>query len=339
MNKKTIKNILIITGFILLGLNFVIYLIDVENILEALLMMAFETFDEFGKLESLLSILSTILLTFGFLIKKDNSSYETENNINSSRKYKILRIIGYIPFLGVLIFVSFLANSFNDFFRKIHTLSLFVWPLYLVGFILIIKNSSKNRAIITLLAIIVLFNMNKFININVLTGWKKINIGNSEFYDNCILNIDLDGNKQYEEIEIKSSGKYIKINGKKYVVNKYVENEIDKNDASILFSSFNNDYNVNQYHILDLNQDNIMEIIHRTYSNMISPSCSYYTIYNFYNNELYQVGSMGFIGNMPNEIYVKNNTLKFEYWPYETSKNSRVEIVENLQLNYLESNN
>lgn len=156
---------------------------------------------------------------------------------------------------------------------------------------------------------------------NRFSGWEKINIGNSEYYNDCNTTIDLDGDAQKENIDIKLSEKHIIINGKEYVVNK---------------KAINNDYNNNQYHICDLNGDNIMEIIHRTFSLMSSPITSYYTIYNFYNNDLYKVGELSFMGNIPNEIYVKDNTLKFEYWPYESPKNVKKEIVLNLDLNYLD---
>lgn len=74
-----------------------------------------------------------------------------------------------------------------------------------------------------------------------------------------------------------------------------------------------------------------MEIIHRTYSNMLSPITSYYTIYNYYNNKIHMIGEISFMGNIPNEIYVKNNKLKFQYWPYETPENYTEEIILDLQ--------
>lgn len=151
--------------------------------------------------------------------------------------------------------------------------------------------------------------------------WRKINIENCQYYDNCIIKMDLNGDEQEEKIDIKSSGKYLIINGEEYVVNK---------------KDINNDYNINQYHICDLNGDNIMEIVHRTFSNRISPITSYYTIYNFYNNALHKVSEMSFVGNIPNEIYVKDNTFKFEYWPYESAQDYKKELVLNLDLNYLD---
>lgn len=92
------------------------------------------------------------------------------------------------------------------------------------------------------------------------------------------------------------------------------------------------DFNVNQYHIVDLNGDGVLEIIHRTFSNMISPITSKYTIYNFTNNNLKEIGSISIIGNIPNEIYVKKNTIKFEYWPYESPRDYTEEIVYELNV-------
>lgn len=151
--------------------------------------------------------------------------------------------------------------------------------------------------------------------------WKKISLKDCAFYDDENLKIDLDGDEQDENINIKSTGKFIVINDKEYVVNKKVTNR---------------DYTTNQYHICDLNNDNIMEIIHRTFSYITSPITSYYTIYNYYNNKLYEVGKMSFVGNIPNDIYVRDNTIKFEYWPYESPPDYSEEIKIDLQLNYLD---
>ena len=166
--------------------------------------------------------------------------------------------------------------------------------------------------------------------------WKKINLKNCKYYEDCNLKIDLDGDTQEENVEIKSSGKYIIINGKEYIVNKRANDENEDNKDDNLIHVLDNHCNVNQYYIIDMNNDNIMEIIHRTYSNMISPITSYYTIYNLYNYELVQIGEMSFMGNIPNNVYVKDNTIKFKYWPYESPDDYREEIVLDLQLNYLD---
>ena len=95
---------------------------------------------------------------------------------------------------------------------------------------------------------------------------------------------------------------------------------------------FGIDYDRNQYHIVDLNGDGILEIIHRTFSKSISPITSKYTIYNFVNNNLKEIGTISIIGNIPNEIYVKGNIIKFEYWPYESPKDYTKEVVYKLNI-------
>lgn len=97
---------------------------------------------------------------------------------------------------------------------------------------------------------------------------------------------------------------------------------MNENDTT----GFNN-YNVNQYHIVDLNSDGILEIIHRTFSDMISQITSKYTIYNYTNNKLKEIGNISIIGNIPNEIYVKENKIKFEYWPYESPRDYTEEVI------------
>ena len=106
--------------------------------------------------------------------------------------------------------------------------------------------------ILVALIIIIYFSINRF------CGWKKINIGNSEYYNDCNINIDLDGDSQKENIDIKSSGKHIIINGKKYVVNKRASNEYAQKTSVV--------YPVNRYinpgiknfflkHDVDVNED------------------------------------------------------------------------------------
>lgn len=156
-------------------------------------------------------------------------------------------------------------------------------------------------------------------NKNSTDEWKKINIGNG-YCENTIIELDLDGDNIKEEIDIKTSGKYITINSKEYTVNKYFN---ESNSASNTV----HDYNINHYHIVDLNSDGILEIIHRTFSDMISPITSKYTIYNYTNNKLKEIGNISIIGNIPNEIYVKENIIKFEYWPYESSIDYTEEVI------------
>lgn len=153
--------------------------------------------------------------------------------------------------------------------------------------------------------------------------WKKINIENYGYYESTTMELDLDGDNIKEKVGINESGKYISINDKNYIVNKY----LNENDIT----SFNN-YNVNQYHIVDLNSDGVLEIIHRTFSDMISPITSKYTIYNYTNNKLKEIGNISIIGNIPNEIYVKKNKIKFEYWPYESPRDYTEEVIYELDV-------
>lgn len=156
MNKKFLKRYLIIIGLILLFVNFIICFIKEGDIFFALFTMAFETFAEFGELESILSILGTIFLVLGLIIKQENEP-KTLNNENSIVKYKILRVLGYLPFIGILCFsiyssicgFSFLFSTsygMGAFFGTIFLISLFIWPLYIIGAIIIIKSSSKINA-------------------------------------------------------------------------------------------------------------------------------------------------------------------------------------------------
>lgn len=156
MNKKFLKRYLIIIGLILLFVNFIICFIKEGDIFFALFTMAFETFAEFGELESILSILGTIFLVWGLIIKQENVP-KTLDNKNPIVKYKLLRVLGYLPFIGILCFATFSSIcGFSFFFSKsygldaffgtIFLMSLFIWPLYVIGAIIIIKSSSKINA-------------------------------------------------------------------------------------------------------------------------------------------------------------------------------------------------
>ena len=156
MNKKFLKRYLIIIGLILLFVNFIICFIKEGDIFFALFTMAFETFAEFGELESILSILGTIFLVWGLIIKQENVP-KTLDNKNPIVKYKLLRVLGYLPFIGILCFATFssicgfsffFSRSYglDTFFGTIFLMSLFIWPLYVIGAIIIIKSSSKINA-------------------------------------------------------------------------------------------------------------------------------------------------------------------------------------------------
>lgn len=158
MNKRNIKKIFIVVGTILLLLDFVICFIDTADIFGALITMTVETFVEFGELESVLSILGMVFLSLGLLIEKGDTSNSVVNTKKSLKKYRILRIIGYLPFVGILCFAIYSSiYGFSFFFSTIYGLSaffgsilifslFFLWPLYIIGIIIIIKSSSKIKS-------------------------------------------------------------------------------------------------------------------------------------------------------------------------------------------------
>ena len=157
MNKKFLKRFLIIIGLILLFVNYIICFINDGDVFFALFTMVFETFVEFGELKSILSILGTSFFVCRLIIKQENEQNSVDNNKNSIVKYKILRVFGYIPFVGILCFATFssicgfsffFSRSYglDAFFGTIFLMSLFIWPLYVIGAIIIIKSSSKINA-------------------------------------------------------------------------------------------------------------------------------------------------------------------------------------------------
>ncbi len=177
----------------------------------------------------------------------------------------------------------------------------------------------KNKKILIIISILIIIAIIIILLIyNNKGDWKKINIANYEYNESTTVELDLDGDNIKEKVDIIETGKYISINNTDYIVNKYLNDD----DTTGL-----KDYNVNQYHIVDLNNDGILEIIHRTFSNMISPTTSKYTIYNYANNNLKEIGNISIIGNLPNEIYVKENEIKFEYWPYESPEDYTEEVI------------
>ena len=146
---------------------------------------------------------------------------------------------------------------------------------------------------------------------------------------NEIIEIDLDGDNVKEEIKIL--GRTIAINDKEYVANKFYK-ENNNNDRFSTYDLAIADYLDNFYNFVDINGDGILEIIHRTYTNSISPSTNIYTIYNYKNSNLKEIGNISIIGNIPNQIYVKANTIKFKYHPYEYQKGHAEEVVYELNV-------
>lgn len=158
MNKGILKKVFVIIGVIIWLLNILIYFIESGNIFDALLFTAFETIVEFGEIESILSISGSIFILLGVIIKDESIPHATEFNKKSIVKYKILRCIGYLPFVIALVsgilgmvagfgfFFSY-HDGIDGFLGSIFFLSLLIWPLYIIGLAIIIQSSSKLKSI------------------------------------------------------------------------------------------------------------------------------------------------------------------------------------------------
>lgn len=107
--------------------------------------------------ENIPFVIAVILLLIGIFIDA------TDKKINENaklRKYKILKIIGYIPFIIVILYGIFRSFTGFDFFLKttyglpaffgsIFILSiLFMWPFYIIGIALIVKSKKLIKQII-----------------------------------------------------------------------------------------------------------------------------------------------------------------------------------------------
>ena len=172
------------------------------------------------------------------------------------------------------------------------------------------KNTKKIfvTSIIILITAIIVFLILEENNV----GWKKINMIDCYYTGSMNFKLDLDGDNKKENITTEDFGKYLHINENKYKVN--------KNSTNIDNTSFLGKDYPNKYYIVDLNNDGVKEIIHDTYTNTISPITHKYTIYNYKNNKIKEIAKLSISGNIPSEVYVKNNTVKFKYHPYETEK-------------------
>ena len=142
MDKKN-KKILLIT----ISIVWIIIEIMLEgSIMKKVMNTGFEPF------ENITFILAIILLIIGICIEIPKT--EINNNDKKILKYKILRAIGYLPFIGIILFGIFsMFNGFDFMFSTsrgidafIGTIiiwSIIIWPLYIHGLILIIKRNNK----------------------------------------------------------------------------------------------------------------------------------------------------------------------------------------------------
>lgn len=160
-------------------------------------------------------------------------------------------------------------------------------------------------------------------------GWRKVML-DSEKYDygengRITLSLDLDGDGKEEKNELILEGKDIYIDDTAYVTNKHYGKGYSFETPHRTLT----DYGENYYRFADLNGDGIMEIIHRTFEQTQSPGSNLYTVYNFKDGELREVGDVSIIGSMPRQVYVKGNKVKFKYSPFESPEYIReVEVFE-----------
>ena len=153
--KRIIKISLIILGVILLVINFLNYFIDSGDFFYSLFNITLSAIVEFGENESILSILGITFTCVGLLIKNDYNLEEYKISKKSVKYYKVLKFIGFMPFIGVLCFGIFSAiNGFSFFFSTSYGVEaflesifwisiMFLWPFYLIGIVIIIKSTSK----------------------------------------------------------------------------------------------------------------------------------------------------------------------------------------------------
>lgn len=152
-----VKKGLILVGVIILSINFINACMMEERIFSGLAKMVIDTIIEFGEIESLTNIFAVICLVSGILIKvdqKDDAKIYNEEYVSKYKKYKWLRILGTLPFIGVIglgIFCAFRGFSFifnssyglEAFIESILLISIFIWPLYIIGLVIIIITTRK----------------------------------------------------------------------------------------------------------------------------------------------------------------------------------------------------
>ena len=156
--KKNIKRMLIIVGALLLAYYFFISFEQHGTIFDTLLSMLLFIL-EIGDPESMYIILGVIFIATGIIIR--DSDNKVKNNVETTdkvrKKYKLIRILGFLPFVAMLTvgvissiygFTFFFSTSYglDGFIESIIFFSIFCWPLYIIGIILIIKYSQKLKS-------------------------------------------------------------------------------------------------------------------------------------------------------------------------------------------------
>lgn len=145
MNKKTIKYLLIVLS----SLYIIIELLIVGPI-DKILYITLEFND------NILLLIAIILLLIGIFIEKTDKKIKKTNQIV---KYKILKKIGYVPFVLVVLYgIYCFVNGFiffntteyglSAFFSSIFIISIAIaGPFYIIGMTLIIMSNKKIKQI------------------------------------------------------------------------------------------------------------------------------------------------------------------------------------------------
>lgn len=152
--------------------------------------------------------------------------------------------------------------------------------------------------------------------------YEKIKLGDL-YSGNNTIELDLDGDKKNETITIYENENKITINNKDFIVNT-MPSEIENYNHS--------NQNSNHYYFVDLNKDGIIEIINDTSTYIISPPTHNYTILNYKNDEVKDIGAFSIFGVIPETLSVKGNIVKFEYTPFESKKGYTEEIAIELDI-------
>lgn len=162
MNKNILKKILVVLGAIFVLINFAInYIAEEGEILEAIFAMGFKSFEESSVAEIILTILAILCFAIALLMK-DEKTISNKENIKCKEKspeqmitkYKIWRVIGCLPFIGILSaaiyaaiegvgFITTTIYGFEAFIMTIIVCSITLWPAYLIGIFLIVRSSIK----------------------------------------------------------------------------------------------------------------------------------------------------------------------------------------------------
>lgn len=155
MNKKNIKKLLILIGIIPFIYTIISVIINKRYTIGHLPLLSFFIGIEEGTIEGIIQIIGIILIITGILI--NNNSKE---NVNI-KKYKKLKKLGYILTIISAIYISLiiilniiyinpsstslLQLTTGEIFNILLTLFFisFLWPIPIIGLILIIKSNQK----------------------------------------------------------------------------------------------------------------------------------------------------------------------------------------------------